>query len=176
MTVRAIMAATTLARPSFYDHFSSRAVLVTELVRPVLEANRAVLDLWPTAPREPEQAVRRVAAALVDSWRHHGALLLALADASKTDEDARLAYEEFAQDSVRRVADRIRAETAAGSVAGIDPDETALALVLMNRSYIAARFDRLNVDADIVVSAITRIWLRVLWPATEHAGAAGTRP
>lgn len=165
VSVRTIMAATTLARPSFYDHFDRRASLIMELVVPLMDANRAVIDLWPMHPDDPHAAARAVIEALIATWREHGALLAALADASRVDPDAAAAYARFSQDSVAQIARRIRTEQEAGAVSGLDPDETALALVLMNRAYITARLLATDPPPDAVLAdTLVAIWTRVLWP------------
>lgn len=165
VTVRTIMAATTLARPSFYDYFDRRATLIMELVEPLMDLNRAVMERWPPDPEDPRAAARDVIGALVATWREHGALLAALADASRVDEDAAAAYRRFSEDSLAQVAARIRRELDTGTVRGLDPEQTALALVLMNRAYITTHLFGPDDQADAtLVDTLVTIWTRVLWP------------
>lgn len=165
VSVRTIMAATTLARPSFYDHFDRRASLIMELVEPLMDLNRGVLERWPPAPEDPRAAARSVIEALITVWREHGALLAALADASRVDEDAAAAYRRFSEDSVTQVATRIRRELETGTVRGLDPEQTALALVLMNRAYITTQLFGPDPQPDeAIVDTLVAIWTRVLWP------------
>lgn len=159
------MAATTLARSSFYEYFESRAALIMEVVEPVMAVNREVLERWPLHPEDPRRAAEAVATALVRAWREQGRLLMALADASATDDDAAAAYRAFAEDSVAQVARKLRLEIEAGTVTGIDPDQTALALVAMNRTYVSTQlFGPAPPADDVLIATLVEIWVRVLWP------------
>lgn len=165
VTVRTIMDATTLARSSFYDYFDRRGALVLELVEPLMEVNRAVIERWPLQPVDPRGAARDVAAALVATWRTHGRLLAALAEAAREDQDAAAAFQRFSQDSIAQVARKLRMEVEAGSVSGIDPDQAALAIVLMNRAYITAQIFSPNpVPDEVIVGTLVELWVRILWP------------
>jgi TetR/AcrR family transcriptional regulator, ethionamide resistance regulator len=165
VTVRAIMNATTLARTSFYAYFDSRAELLLELVGPLLAVNRDVIERWPLPGAGADATGRDAIEALVRAWETHGALLHALEQAAHDDSDAAAAFGRFARDSVARIADKIRAEIDAGRVEGIDPDETALALVLMNRAYITHHLFGAGPtpDRDTLVDTLHAIWQRVLW-------------
>lgn len=166
VTVRAIMANTTLARSSFYEYFHSRAALLMELVGPIMTVNRQILERWPVQPAEPRAAARNVAEGLLQAWRsEEGRLLLALAHASTTDDEAAAAYNVFAEDSVAQVAGKIALELQAGSVSGIDPYQTAVAFVLLNRAYLGNRLYAPGAPPDeVLVSTLVEIWVRVLWP------------
>jgi AcrR family transcriptional regulator len=170
VTVRAIMNATGLARPSFYDHFDRRGALVIELVQPVMAANRAVIDAWPESPADPRAALADVTTALLAVWREHGALLAALAEAAQVDADAAAAYAQFSVDSIARVASKIEGELEAGSISGLDAAETATALVLMNRSYLMTRLLSPGPPSDdVLVRTLVEVWHRTLWPEAVSA-------
>jgi AcrR family transcriptional regulator len=159
VTVSAIMAATTLARKSFYVYFRDRGQLLADLVEPMRERADASLERW----RESDEIVAAGRAALLDAahlYQEHGAILRALATASEHDAEAARVWRAVHQ----RVIDVAAAKIAEAAPGDLDARATAEALVGMN---VAVFLDRLpGADDDEVarvVEVLGRVWERTLY-------------
>jgi AcrR family transcriptional regulator len=174
LTVQTVMAQTGLKRPAFYVHFRDRhdlALRVVERIRgELVTASGRWLD-GQDASADLRTALEGVAAVYVQ----HGPVLRALSDASGSDATVESAYRALVQDFVDATARRIRAEQATGGVPGIDPDETARALVWLNESYLRDALGRTpTADPSTVVDVIEHIWTATLYGSRPALSSAGS--
>ena len=165
VTVAAIMERTTLSRKSFYVYFRDRHELITRLVRPL----RAELDvLTERALAEARDPTGREAfLTLARVYMEHGQVLRALAEASTEDPEAARAWRDFTEPPIAVIADRIRAEIAAGRIAPTrDVDAMARALVTMNlHCFFEQLVGRRDADPEALVDTLHEIWHRALYDA-----------
>jgi AcrR family transcriptional regulator len=163
VTVRAVMAETTLSRNAFYLYFRDRYELIAALVaRLRQEADTAMAGFTAGSDRA---AGREAIASAARLYASHGELLRALSQAAATDPSAARAWAEFVEPSHRLVTERVEEEIRAGRIVGIaDPERVVRALVAMNR---ACFFDQLvgrpEADIDAIVDALYAVWMRTLY-------------
>jgi AcrR family transcriptional regulator len=161
VTVSAIMDATTLSRKSFYVYFRDRHDVITRLVAPLRTRGDEAMEAWRGGDLvgDGRAALRAVAQLYADE----GPLLRALFESSARDHEAWLVWREFTEPVIALVADRIRAETAAGRIAGLDAEPTARALISMNlRCFFDQLVDQPDPDIDGLVDTLLTIWVRTL--------------
>lgn len=165
LTVQTVMAQTGLKRPAFYVHFRDRHDLALRVVERIRAELVAATGRWfdgHHASADLRTALEGVAAVYVE----HGPVLQALSDASGSDATVEAAYRALVQDFIDATARRIRAEQTDGRVGGIDPGETARALVWLNESYLRDALGRAPVaDPSTVVDVIEHIWTATLYGA-----------
>ncbi|MGH7804789.1 MAG: TetR/AcrR family transcriptional regulator [Candidatus Binatia bacterium] len=164
LTVDEVMSRTGLSRPSFYQYFRDRNELVIRLV------DRLSGELWPMSNRwfqgagDSADDLRRAYAGVVAVWIQHGTVLRAISDASTHDPLVEDAYRALIRRFVTGTAARIRVETTAGRIHGLDPETTAEALVGMSERYLNQKLGRVpQADPRAVADTLTRIWLRTLY-------------
>jgi AcrR family transcriptional regulator len=164
VTVMAVMARTTLSRKSFYGYFRDRHELIARLVAPLRHEIDARATELLAEPRDPREWVRPLLEEVARVYMEHGELLRALRESSGHDADAERAWREFTDPPIARLAERIRAETAAGKSAGLDPDATARALVTMN---LGCFFEQLignpQADVDGLLDTLAEVWVRTIY-------------
>jgi TetR/AcrR family transcriptional regulator, ethionamide resistance regulator len=163
VTVLAIMERTTLSRKSFYVYFQDRSALLAALVLPLRdEVDDAVLR-WRAAP-DPIAAGRTALRQAAELYHRHGAVLRALADASRFDHDAAETWRTFLTPVIDGAAAVITAATDGPSGDGLHVAATARALVNMN---VAVFFNEVvgqpATAIDPVVDTLTTIWTRALF-------------
>ena len=162
LTVQRIMERTDLARPAFYVHFKDRhdlALRVVDRIRDELlvEANR-----WFEGGESDElrAALDGVTAVYVEHWP----VLRALSAASGSDATVEAAYHELIQGFVDATERHIREEQAAGRAPGLDPQETARALVWMVDTYLREALGTPGpVEPARAVEALNGIWSATLY-------------
>lgn len=168
LTVDELMRATTLSRKSFYVYFRDRYELLTRLVAPL----RAKLDEanapFVTPTNDPVASGRAALLAVAEIFVQDGALIRALAEASRYDAEANKVWREFNEPVIQAFTERIRADVASGAIPdpGIDEEAAVRALVGMN---LYTLFDQVagNPEADIekLVETLSTIWTRTLLPS-----------
>lgn len=164
-TVQAVMARTGLKRPAFYVHFRDRHDLALRVVDRIGDELLAVADDW-LEGGEASDGLRTALEGVAAVYVEHGTVLRALADASGSDATVEAAYRALVQGFIDAAARRIRAEQAAGRAAGIEPDETARALVWLNESYLRDALGREPItNPTTVVAVLEHIWTATLYGA-----------
>jgi AcrR family transcriptional regulator len=165
MTVDDVMARSGLSRPSFYEYFRDRNHLVIKLTERLNPRNLALGERWFGGQHQVED-LRRTMHEIVEMYVTHGHLLRALADAATTDRQVEASYRKMMETTIDGVAQRIRADVARGQIAlnGVDPQEIATALILMNERYLIEKLGRQpQADPKVVADTLLAIWLRVLY-------------
>ena len=173
MTVEGVMVRTGLSRPAFYAYFRDRYDLVTRLLEGVGGLLFALDWRWLSGVAGEDEA-RDV---LVDALRansqtfvEYGPLLRAISDAAGQDARVEEVYRYgLIQRLVTAVAGRISRDLEAGvSPDGLDPEQTARALVLMTERYLLDTFGRperrpSRSEAEAVFGTLEEIWVRTLY-------------
>jgi AcrR family transcriptional regulator len=175
MTVEAVMARTGLSRPAFYAYFRDRYDVVTRLLEGIGGLLFAVDRRWLVGGggdgREEASEV------LIDALRmgsetfvRYGPVLRAIADAASQDPRVEEVYRFGLIERLSgAVAARIRRDVEAGlSPKGLDPEETARALVLMTERYLLDAFGRPDGRPSrertaAVVGSLEKVWVRTLY-------------
>ena len=175
MTVEGVMARTGLSRPAFYAYFRDRYDLVTRLLEGIGGLLFALDRRWlaGSANGGREEAREVLIEALrrgSETFVLYGPVLRAMADAASQDSRVEEVYRfGLIERLIGAVATRISRDVAAGlSPKGLDPEETARALVLMTERYLLDAFgqpesrpSRAKVAA--VVGALEKVWVRTLY-------------
>jgi TetR/AcrR family transcriptional regulator, ethionamide resistance regulator len=173
MTVEGVMVRTGLSRPAFYAYFKDRYDLVTRLLEGVGSLLFALDWRW-LSGGEVEEEARDV---LVDALRagsrtfvEYGPVLRAIADAAGYDAKVEQVYRYgLIERLVAAVASRISRDVEAGlSPSGLDPQETARALVLMTERYLLDAFGRperrpSRPESAAFFGTLEEIWVRTLY-------------
>jgi AcrR family transcriptional regulator len=174
ITVGAIMSRTGLKRPAFYTHFRDLSEVLIRITERITQDLVGAAQQWllqsSTSERDLIEALERASRV----YAEHTALLRALADAAPSDAQAEAAFASIIDRLVAAVAERIRAEQAAGSIAkDVDPEETGRALTLMNERYLYHAMGREpRPDVKDVVRVLSQIWLATLYGTRPDAPAA----
>lgn len=168
LTVEQVMSRTGLSRPSFYQYFRDRNELVIRLVDRLGAEILPMSNLWFLGTGNPEEDLRVGYRGVAAVWARHGTVLRALADAASHDRTVEQAYRALTRRFVDGTVARIRADTAAGRVQGIDPLPVAEALIAMSEGYLTEKLGRMpQADADAVADTLSSIWLRALYGASH---------
>lgn len=169
LSVKRLMAETSVGRSAFYIHFPDLSAVAAELLHSIdddlAEATRA-------GRKGPEflRSLPGTLANVVDIWAQHGPVIRAIAEASAQDGRLEELYRrKFTQQVVDRVCHAIQAAQDRGEVdPDLDPMETATLLSLMNERYLGDRLGR-RPQADLAVVRMTLItaWQRMLQPPSS---------
>jgi AcrR family transcriptional regulator len=163
VTVKAIMARTTLSRKAFYVYFKDRADLLTSLVAPLRADADATLEGWRRAT-DIVGAGRAALRGAALSYREHGTILRALAQASDEDAEAARVWRSITDPVVEVAALKIEQATARGESHGLDPLPTARALVAMNvRCFLDQLAGHPDADIDVLLATLMTIWERTIY-------------
>lgn len=165
VTVSAVMRRTTLSRKSFYVYFRDRHDLLTRLVNPIrVESDEMVALLRDGRRSDPSRAGEACLRAHAQLYLRHGPLLRALARSSEQDTEARAAWHTFVDPVVDALTELIEQETKEGRSQGLEPRETARALVGMNVEYFLEKIvDHGRTDIDELADVLLAIWIRTLY-------------
>jgi TetR/AcrR family transcriptional regulator, ethionamide resistance regulator len=166
LTVDEVMRRTDLSRPSFYVYFRDRHHLVLRVVEHIGGELFTVSDRWEPGDGDGRALVRAATAGIVAIFAQHGPVLRALADAAADDPDVERAYHRLVQSFIDVTASHIRRDMAAGRVHGLDPVETATALVWMMERYLTVTLGRgPHREHQAIAETLETIWSRVLYGA-----------
>ena len=163
LNVGELMARAGIGRTLFYRHFDDLGDLLIRANRKPLqemfEAQAALAEL--ASDTEGAGNAARAAIELsVAAYRRHGPLLRAIAEAAPGDPRIAEGYAAFRARYDALVAEALRAH-ARRSLA--DPDETAIALVRLNESYLLDAFGREpRVAEKAAVQTLAEIWDAVI--------------
>jgi AcrR family transcriptional regulator len=172
LTVDEVMAAAGLSRTAFYRHFRSLPDVVLDLLADLVRQVAAEADIGD--PRD-RGIMRRQLALVVQTFRDHGPLLLALEEAAHYDDEVERAYTALRDSAVDLTTELLRRGIAEGHTPPMPVRDVAHALSVMNARYLldlCARDPRF--DAEAALEALWTVWTRTTWPAElPRAGAAG---
>jgi AcrR family transcriptional regulator len=165
LTVGALMERTSIGRSAFYVYFRDRYDLIKRLLtRLEQDLFRASLP-WLEGAGNSALDVRNALEAVVQVWVRHGPVLRAIAEAATQDKEVEEAYRwGLIQKFIEAIARRLQQETAEGKVSGIDPADTAAALIFLNERFLQERMGGPRQDdPERVVRTLYHIWTRTLY-------------
>lgn len=171
MKVEDVMARTGLSRPAFYAYFKDRYELVTRLLEGIGGLLFAVDRRWlvgdPGVGRGESAAVLREAlGGGAETFQRYGPVLRAISDAASYDERVEEVYRGgLIERLIVAVEARIFRDVAAGiTPAGLDPRETARALVFMTERYLIDAYGSPCANnTDAVVQTLQKVWISTLY-------------
>ena len=163
LNVGAVMARAGIGRTLFYRHFDDLGDLLIranrEPLQQMFEAQSALAELA-SGPEAAGEAARAAIELSVAAYRQHGPLLRAIAEAAPSDPRIAEGYAAFRARYDALVAEALRAHARRPLA---NPDETAIALVRLNESYLLDAFGREpRVSDETAVQALAEIWDAVI--------------
>jgi AcrR family transcriptional regulator len=162
LTVEDVMAEAGLARTVFYRHFEGLPDIVLGLLEDLLSAVVAEADIRDPGDRE---MLRSQLARVVQTYRQHGRLLLALEEAAHHDDEVERRYNEWLDHAIEVSALLIERGVALGHTPPMPVPEVTRALTQMNAHYLLDLVARdPNFDADAALEALWTVWTRTTWP------------
>jgi AcrR family transcriptional regulator len=162
LTVEDVMAEAGLARTVFYRHFDGLPAVVLGLLDDLLAAVVAEADAGDPDDRE---ILRRQLALVVETFRRHGPLLLALDEAARHDDAVERALRAWTDHTVDVSAELVARGVARGHTPAMPVREVSRALTAMNGAYLLdlVAHDP-DFDADAALEALWTVWTRTTWP------------
>jgi AcrR family transcriptional regulator len=162
LTVEDVMAEAGLARTVFYRHFKGLPDIVLGLLEDLLAAVVAEADETDPTDRE---ILRRQLGLVVQTFRRHGPLLLALDEAARHDDEVERAYRGWLDHAVEVSAELVERGVAQGHTPAMPVLEVTRALTQMNAGYLLdlVRHDP-GFDPDLALEALWTVWARTTWP------------
>jgi AcrR family transcriptional regulator len=164
VTVRAVMAETTLSRNSFYVYFRDRYDLIGRLVLRLRADADAALDLFAKREGDSASAGRDALVAIARLYGENAPILRELQDAARSNPSAAQAWDEFTRRAYDRVMAPLMEEIRSGREGDSDPETLVRALLTMTRACFLEHAGRDEADLDRLVDALARIWQRALFP------------
>lgn len=185
MKVEDVMARTGLSRPAFYAYFKDRYELVTRLLEGIGGLLFAVDRRWllgdPGVGREESaEILRQALRGGAETFERYGPVLRAISDAASYDGRVEEVYRfGLIERLIVAVTARVSRDIEAGiSPSGLDPRETARALVFMTERYLidasgSSPPDRADAG-EAVVRTLVAVWTSTLYgPTTQPEERAG---
>jgi AcrR family transcriptional regulator len=164
LTVDEVMAHTGLSRPSFYVYFRDRHHLLLSLVEEIGGELFAMADRWLRGGSDPVADARAALEGVAVVYAEHGVALRAIAEAASGDPEVETMYRALVESFVDATSAHIADEVAAGRMRGVDPRETARALVWMNERYLVERLGTApGAPVSSVVETLLTVWVRTLY-------------
>jgi AcrR family transcriptional regulator len=174
MTVERVMARTGLSRPAFYAYFRDRYELVARVLEGIGGLLFAVDRRWLVGEEESREEARLILEGALrrgaETFVRYGPVLRAISEAASQDERLEELYRYgLIARLIGSVAARIERDRKRGLVAkGVDPEETARALVLMTERYLLDAFGRpkdrpSREKTEAVVETLVAVWASTLY-------------
>jgi TetR/AcrR family transcriptional regulator, ethionamide resistance regulator len=174
MTVERVMARTGLSRPAFYAYFRDRYELVTRVLEGIGGLLFAVDRRWLAGAEESREEARLILADALrrgaETFVRYGPVLRAISEAASQDERLEEVYRYgLIERLICSVAERIERDRERGLTAkGVDPEETARALVLMTERYLLDAFGKPEArpsreKTEAVVETLVAVWASTLY-------------
>jgi AcrR family transcriptional regulator len=174
MTVERVMARTGLSRPAFYAYFRDRYELVTRVLEGIGGLLFAVDRRWLAGAEESREEARLILADALrrgaETFARYGPVLRAISEAASQDERLEEVYRYgLIERLICSVAERIERDRERGLTAkGVDPEETARALVLMTERYLLDAFGKPEArpsreKTEAVVGTLVAVWASTLY-------------
>jgi len=180
MTVERVMARTGLSRPSFYVYFGDRYELVTKLLEGFGGLLFALDWRWLSGVEDRGEEARAVLAGALrsgsETFLEYGPVLRAISEAAMQDPRVEEVYRfGLIERQVAAVSERIARDVDSGiSPPGLNPAETARALVLMTERYLLDAFGRpeSRLSSERVAAVfytVENVWASTLYGMEEHS-------
>ncbi|MBF6330701.1 TetR/AcrR family transcriptional regulator [Nocardia transvalensis] len=164
IAVHRIAAASHSARSTFYRYFPDKSQLLIRLAELATADLFAAAEHWWSAEHTDERAgVVRAIRAMIDGFREHQHLLLALSEVAAYDRDVGRYWRDRVALFAKMVRERLVAERAAGRVSNeVDPTTTAFVLIAMVEKSIREYTRVPGITDELLAETLGRaIWLTV---------------
>jgi TetR/AcrR family transcriptional regulator, ethionamide resistance regulator len=169
LSVEDIAAAAGISRSGFYFYFPNKHAALAEALEDVRdEIFAAAAPFFADGAGEPPEVYApRILALVADLWNRHEGVLVAMVQASASDEGARAVWDEWLGRFAAAIAERIEAERRAGRAPDGRPAaaDLARALLLMNeRALYDDRRRRAPAhETARLVATLSDVWLMAVW-------------
>lgn len=171
LTVSEVMAGTGMARSAFYTYFESSSDLVLRLLQRIEAEMMAAAEEWLGGSMDdPRESIDEGLLQVASVYARHGRVIRAIHEASYHDREVERAYRHVLIDGfVSAVADRIRAENAAGRTNLEDPDAVAEALLILNANFFVEHLGALGrvEPPEAVAGTLALVWRRTIYPQLD---------
>jgi TetR/AcrR family transcriptional regulator, ethionamide resistance regulator len=164
LTVRAVMAETTLSRNAFYVYFRDRYDLVGRVVRRLRKELNETLAEFLDPETDYATSGRRALESAARMYIEYGPILRSLEQAARTNKRAARAWESFTRPAYEGILARLKEEVGVRGVGDSDPEQLVHTLLTMTRASFFELADQKKPDVDRLVDALQRIWRRALFP------------
>ncbi len=164
LTITDVMTEAALPRTAFYRAFSDlESVLLLGIVRVSEELGEATA-IWLNDVTDPVGSLRPAAGALIDVYRRHGRLLLALSEAAAGAPAVKAAWQASITGFIDLATMRIEALVSSGHTALDHPRETAAALVWMTERFLLESYGRgPDLPDGTAAEVLELVWRRTLF-------------
>jgi AcrR family transcriptional regulator len=167
LTVAQLMATAGVSRSAFYRYFDDLYALMEALLLGLQDEIFSVASPWFSGEGDPVESLRAGLAGQVGVCFEQGPILRAVADAAASDERLERAWADFLTQFDDAVTANIETQQARGMISPFDARPVAVALNRMDASMLIHAFGRHpRQPPDLVLAAITRVWVSTLYPSS----------
>jgi AcrR family transcriptional regulator len=174
LTVAELMTVAGVSRSAFYRYFDDLYALMEALLLGLQEDIFSVASPWFSNDGDPVESLRAGIAGQVRVCYEQGPILRAVADAAASDERLESAWANFLIQFDDAVTANIETQQARGMIPPFDARPVAVALNRMDASMLIHAFGRHpRQTPDLVLAAITRVWVSTLYPSSITQSGLG---
>ena len=165
LTVDKLMRQTQIGRSAFYVYFKDVYDLAEIFIHELAGQIESGAADWLDRDGPPIERVRLALKNAVSFWETNGGMIRALEEATTQDERLqRIWRDEVSMRPVRRVAEAIRRDQAAGLIGPLDAQEMSLALNRFNMTYLNDCFGSgRKRNSRVVLETLERVWISSLY-------------
>lgn len=169
---------------SFYQYFRNKEVLLATLAEEFRLALQTEIQPPKDVSENPFDNLKRTIRSFWTVYRAHGAVAVAVFQASMVDESFSKIWQQVREEGIRVSGTRIRLAQRLGYCPGIDPEIAASVLCSMIeftcynwtvQNGDLARMGRTDVDEEILVSTLIELVARTINWRDHSEGAASLR-
>ncbi|MBO3753034.1 TetR/AcrR family transcriptional regulator [Streptosporangiaceae bacterium NEAU-GS5] len=173
LSVADILSAADVARGTFYFYFASKQEVLAELVRRAIAHGHQAAEPWLTDSGDSRDAVRHGISEGARLWRAEAAVLRAIVENWRTDEQLTELWLQLMGSFTTATAERIVADGRPDPA--IDDDALAATLTWLGERlyYLAAIGVEPFTDEETLVDALTYIWNSVLSARSSAIESSG---
>lgn len=165
MRVVEIASVAGLSRSAFYFCYRDKRELLIDATTEVFAKMYEASQQWWAGSGEPRALIEQVIQNNAATWATHSDLLRITIEAAVNDDEVGAFWRGTIEQFVTAVAERVRADQAAGTVsAEIDPDAHAELLVMATEGYLHRHISTRKQSVERAVAVLTPVWIRVLYP------------
>ena len=153
-----------VTRSAFYFYFENKAAAVAALLDPMYDDGFLASDILTSSPRPPQDRIRAMLDALLDTVEEYRYLFEAMLEAKATNAAVRQIWDDARDSFIPALATMIAAERTAGQAAdGPSPDVLATTLLefndrLLERYTLGGRLSR-----DELLAGAQAVWMGTLY-------------
>jgi AcrR family transcriptional regulator len=165
LSIEDVMTAAGLTRTAFYRYFPDLEAVLLHLVEDIADELDTATQWWLEAdPANGRAALVKAGLKLAETYRSHGRVLAALADAAAISPDMDLAWRDVIGRFIEPNTNRLVDLCARGVCALAHPEQTARALVWMTDRYLLETYGRDSaVPTRVAAETLAEIWHRTVF-------------